>query len=337
MQKMELNVHEEGAGLDKEMRSNGFLLDSLFRSHFDNKMRRGDAQGAVFAENSKRSEKGVGGLNDMGVGGADFSVGRSSSADMFTRSNSKSLVIDAPSLRKANINGPHTGNASFRKTEHNGQGMDLSQVSQVEPKGHSMNKFNLSKTNRNESSKAYRNEQIVERKTFSSANSQGGTDFSRANSNGQTNFSSNNRRANSNGQTDFSSANNQGSTDFSMANSSGQTNFSSNNSKANSNGQTNFSLANSQGRVTSNFNKANSNGEGTDKASFTNRINFSNSDNNIKSDRNGTGIVTANRNKTNHNGSGVPTANFSKTIGNGTTDDAHNKGNTFYTTPTWPL
>ncbi len=93
MQKMELNVHEEGAGLDKEMRSNGFLLDNLFSSHFDNKMRRGDVEGAVFAENSKRSEKGVGGLNDRGVAGEDFSKERSSTVAMFTRT----------SIHKANL------------------------------------------------------------------------------------------------------------------------------------------------------------------------------------------------------------------------------------------
>ncbi len=289
MQKMELNVDEEGAaaGLDKEIRNNGFLLDS----DFDNKMRRGDAEGAVFAENNKRSEKGVGELNDRVVAGEDVNKGRSSTAAMFTRSNGKGLVTDEPSLRKANISGSHIGKASFRKTEHNGQGMDLSQISKVEIKGQIMNKSNISKTNSNG--------QIVERKNFSSANSQGGTDFSMANSNGQTNFSS----ANSQGRV---------TSDF---------------SKANSNGQTNFSSANSQGRVTSDFSKANINGEGTDKVSFNNTFNFSNSDGYIKSDRNGTEMVRANRNRTNHNGSGVPTDNFSKTIGiNGTTDDTHCKG-----------
>ncbi len=80
MQKMELNVDDQGAGLDKEMRPNGFLLDNLFSSHFDNKMRRGDVEGAVFAENNKRSEKEVGGLNGRDVGGEDFSKGRSSTA-----------------------------------------------------------------------------------------------------------------------------------------------------------------------------------------------------------------------------------------------------------------
>ncbi len=165
MQKMELNVHEEGAGLDKEIRNNGFLLDNLFGSHFDNKMRRGDVEGAVFAENNKRSEKGVGGLNERGVGVEDFSKGRSSTASVFTRSNGKGLVTDALNLRRANISGYDTGKASFRKTEQNGHGMDLSQLSKVEPKGQSMNKFNLSKSNSNG--------QIVERKNFSSANSQG--------------------------------------------------------------------------------------------------------------------------------------------------------------------